>query len=81
MVFLPHLNCFRMKKRAAPDRLLPTNTYKSSSLVLQPSEEGSSHWLSIDGEGYEPMAVAVRLLPSAFRLYCDSASGGSIVEW
>ena len=36
--------------------LLPTNVYKSSSLMLQPSEEGSSHWLSINDKGYKPMA-------------------------
>ena len=40
---------------------LPGKNFRSSEMILQPV--GKS-WLNIDGEEFEPMPLAIRVLPS-----------------
>ena len=48
--------------------IFPCETFKSSEFVLH--LKGSKQmWLSVDGEGYEPMPFTVKVLPNAVKFF------------
>ena len=51
---------------------LPCETFRCSELVISPKGT-SKMWLSVDGEGYEAMTFAVKVLPNAVKFLniCD----------
>ena len=48
----------------------PCETFKSSEFVIHPKGSKPQMWLSVDGEGYEPMSFSVKVLPNAVK-FCD----------
>ena len=53
-----------------PSPSLPCHTLQSSEFILQPHSHNGS-WLSIDGEPYEAMPVAVKMRPSTLKMFCS----------
>ena len=44
---------------------LPSKNFSTSEIILQPV--GKS-WLSVDGEEFEPMSLAIRVLPNHLHM-------------
>ena len=56
---------FRWSKTVKGPFQLPGKNFRSLEMILQPV--GKS-WLNVDGEEFEPMALAIRVLPNHLYL-------------